>query len=100
MVSVGVEALRDGLPEYLRRVQEGETVLITAEGLVVATLSPPKASIPIPAGHPQAEGLAAGSVRPPALPKAGWTWRPRSLNLPPGTSQELLDELRKDSWEP
>ena len=89
-----------GCRSILRRVQEGETVLVTAEGLVVAALSPPKASIPIPAGHPQAEGLATGSVRPPALPKAGWTWRPRSLNLPPGTAQELLDDLRKDCWEP
>ena len=90
--------LRAGLSEYLQLVQQGETVLVTVGDEVIATMSPPPISIP--ADQPFARMIARGEASPPLLPKAGWTWRPRSLNLPPGTVEGLLDELRKDSWEP
>jgi antitoxin (DNA-binding transcriptional repressor) of toxin-antitoxin stability system len=41
MIAVGVRDLKAKLSEYLRRVREGETVLVTDRGVVVAELGPP-----------------------------------------------------------
>jgi prevent-host-death family protein len=41
MVAVGVRELKNRLSEYLRRVRQGETVLVTDRGTVVAQLTPP-----------------------------------------------------------
>jgi prevent-host-death family protein len=40
MTTVGVKDLKNRLSEYLRRVAEGERVLITDRGRPVATLAP------------------------------------------------------------
>jgi prevent-host-death family protein len=40
MTSVGVRELRDNLSEYLRRVRQGELVLITDRGRPIGELSP------------------------------------------------------------
>jgi len=53
MKTVGVRDLKNRLSEYLRRVQSGESVLVTDRGEVVAELLPPgqlKADPTIPAG--------------------------------------------------
>jgi antitoxin (DNA-binding transcriptional repressor) of toxin-antitoxin stability system len=100
MVTVSVEALRVGLADYLAKVQHGETVLVVADDVVVARLTPPSTPAPVAADHPFARLIEAGLATPALLPKAGWTWRPRSLNLPRGTAATLLEEVRKDSTEP
>ena len=41
MRSVGVRILKNQLSEYLRAVQNGETIAVTNHGAVVALLSPP-----------------------------------------------------------
>jgi len=40
MTSVGVRELRDNLSEYLRRVEQGELLLITDRGRPIGELSP------------------------------------------------------------
>lgn len=40
MTSIGVRELRDHLSEYLRRVREGELVVITDRGTPIGELSP------------------------------------------------------------
>lgn len=42
MIAIGVRDLKARLSEYLRRVREGETVLVTDRGVVVAELGPPR----------------------------------------------------------
>jgi antitoxin (DNA-binding transcriptional repressor) of toxin-antitoxin stability system len=42
MIAVGVRELKARLSEYLRRVREGETVLVTDRGVVVAEFGPPR----------------------------------------------------------
>ena len=42
MIAVGVRELKARLSEYLRRVRDGETVLVTDRGVVVAELGPPR----------------------------------------------------------
>ena len=41
MRAVGIRELKNRLSEYLRRVQEGERVLVTDRGRVIAELRPP-----------------------------------------------------------
>ena len=40
MASVGVRALRDNLSRYLRRVREGESLVITDHGKPIGELTP------------------------------------------------------------
>lgn len=67
MRAVGVREIKNKLSEYLRLVAEGETVLVTDRGRVVAQLAPP----PVPAPPPLSEDealrrlAAAGKVRLP-----------------------------------
>ena len=90
--------LKSRLSEYLRAVRQGATFLVTDRDQVVAELRPP---VPRPApreGPDQAlDNLAAaGEVTRARLGKAGWSWHPRGLRLPPGTAGALLDDLRSD----
>ena len=41
MASVGVRELRDNLSRYLRRVREGESLVITDHGKPIGELAPP-----------------------------------------------------------
>ncbi len=38
----------------------------------------------------------AGEVTRARRRKAGWSWKPRGLGLPPGTARRLLDWLRAE----
>ena len=46
MRAVGIREMKNKLSEYLRIVAEGETVLVTDRGRVVAQLAPPPAHAP------------------------------------------------------
>jgi len=65
MRAVGIREIKDKLSKYLGFVREGETVLVTDRGKVVAQLAPPPAYAP--ATHTDDEALsrlaAAGKVR-------------------------------------
>ncbi|HET7291157.1 MAG TPA: type II toxin-antitoxin system prevent-host-death family antitoxin [Vicinamibacteria bacterium] len=73
MASVGVRELRDNLSEYLRRVRQGELVVITDRGKPIGELGP------------AAEGRAIERAR--ALVRSGAaTWsggKPRGLSRAP-----------------
>ena len=51
-MDVSVRELRNGLSRYLRRVQRGESVLVTSRGKPIAHL------VPLPSVVPEAELLA------------------------------------------
>jgi prevent-host-death family protein len=76
MTRVGIRELRDSLRHYLRRVSEGERILITRRGRPVALLSPPNETKATQAAWRLVEmGLATwaggkprGSLDPPRLP--------------------------------
>jgi prevent-host-death family protein len=44
MTAIGVRALKNQLSRYLKRVQGGERLVVTARGKAVAILSPPSAT--------------------------------------------------------
>ena len=44
MTAIGIRALKTQLSRYLKRVQGGERLVVTAHGKAVAVLSPPSAT--------------------------------------------------------
>lgn len=96
MTSTGIRELKDNLSRYIRRVEAGERVAITAHGRVVAEL--------VPSGTRSKDGrrsrfdelVSAGVIRPPVEagdPLEAWP----DIRLPPGTAAELIDSDRGES---
>ncbi|MCB1058247.1 MAG: type II toxin-antitoxin system prevent-host-death family antitoxin [Acidobacteria bacterium] len=92
MEAVGLKALKNRLSEYVRRVESGETVLVTNRDRVVAELTPPRADrSPFLAEALLAEAVAKGWIRPPQVTTPE---PPEPVPLAP--LSELLAELRQD----
>lgn len=96
MASTGIRQLKDNLSRYIRRIEAGERIAVTAHGRVVAELVPPaKASRANRAGRYE-KLIATGVVRP-ALesgdPLEGWP----DIHRPPGTAAELIDSDRGET---
>lgn len=96
--TAGVREAKSHLSEYLRRVGEGETVLITDRGRVVAQLSPPARAPPAADTDEQrlADLVLTQSVRAPLVKKTSRTFMWKGLGKPKGTAQRTLDALRED----
>lgn len=93
MTSTGIRELKDNLSQYVRLVEAGERIAVTAHGRVVAELGPPAKATR--AGHRTRydELVATGVVRPPVEggdPLADWP----ALRLPAGTAAELIETDR------
>jgi prevent-host-death family protein len=75
MRAAGVRDIKNKLSEYLRLVAEGETVLVTDRGRVVAQLAPPPVMGPVTVSEDEAlqRLAAAGKLRLPArrIPSPG-----------------------------
>jgi len=86
MERIGVRELRQHASRYLDRVKSGETVEVTERGRLVALLVPPE-----PARNARERLIAEGRLIAASAP----------LRIPdrlvaPTTSEEILDDLRKD----
>jgi prevent-host-death family protein len=98
MQAIGVRELKARLSKYLRLVREGETVLITDRGEVIAEIRSRK---PPPDVPPELHGLwllaQQGLVR---LGKSniGKKYPPTGVCMPDGTSRRLLDAGREDRF--
>lgn len=96
MVEAGIRDVKNNLSAYIRRVEAGERIAVTAHGRVVAEIGPPGAHVRRALSNRLDELIEAGLARPPLesgdpladLPKRG---------LPPGTAAELLDADRDES---
>jgi antitoxin (DNA-binding transcriptional repressor) of toxin-antitoxin stability system len=96
MTSTGIRELKDNLSHYVRRIEAGERIAITAHGRVVAELGPPSTG----RGHRKLSRyddlVAAGVIRPPLEtgdPLADWP----DLRLPVGTASALIDGDRDEA---
>lgn len=99
MKVVGVKELKARLSEYIRLAKAGESILVTERNEVVAELRAARRQFPEGADQLEEilEALAAsGEVTRAAQSKRDWTWRSRGLDLPSGTADALLEELRRD----
>lgn len=87
--TVGVAELRQNLSRYLRRVENGERLLVTDRNRPVAELGPPPST-----GAALDRLIAEGRVSPPvrhSLP------RPVTLDGDPYALSRALDEVRGES---
>ncbi len=92
MRAVGLKILKNKLSEYVRLAAEGETVLVTDRGKVVAELVPPRTGRASLADDALlADAVREGWLTPPVLPQIGAP--PRS---PVARWEELLEELAAD----
>lgn len=96
MRSTGIRELKDNLSRYIRRIEAGERIAITAHGRVVAELVPPGATSKVGRRSRFDELIAAGVIRPPLEagdPTEDWP----DIRLPPGTAAELIDADRGET---
>jgi antitoxin (DNA-binding transcriptional repressor) of toxin-antitoxin stability system len=95
-MGTGIRDLRDNLSRYLRRIEAGERIAVTAHGRVVAELIPPGSDGRQFPGSRWDELIAAGVLHPPAErgdPFEDWP----DIRLPPGTAAELIDGDRGEA---
>lgn len=95
VASTGIRELKDNLSRYIRRIEAGERIAITAHGRVVAELVPPGTKTTGMASRFD-ELVASGVIRPPLEagdPTEDWP----AIALPPGTAAELIDADRGEA---
>ncbi len=92
MLAVGVRELKNRLSEYLRRVRNGEEILVTDRGEVIAELRSPclRVSLPYP-GLVEAVRTGRARLGKPNRPEL---YRPLGSVAPAGTAAELLEQER------
>ncbi len=96
MTSTGIRELKDNLSRYIRRIEAGERIAITAHGRVVAELGPPGTAATRSGSTRFEELVAAGVIRPPLEagdPTEDWP----DIRLPSGTAADLIDADRGEA---
>jgi prevent-host-death family protein len=95
-METGIRELRDNLSRYIRRVEAGQRIAVTAHGRVVAELVPPGTAARQAPGRQWDELIASGILHPPVEPGdpfEGWP----DIRLPPGTAALLVDADRGEA---
>jgi prevent-host-death family protein len=87
--TVGIGELRQNLSKYLKRVADGERLVVTDRNRPVAELGPPPTT-----GDDLDRLIAEGRVRPPRRP--GPIPRPHRALSDPYALSRALDEVRGD----
>ena len=94
-METGIRELKDNLSRYIRRIEAGERVVVTAHGRVVAELVPPAAG-----RHGRASRfdqlIASGLIIPPAEAGDPLENCPE-IGLPRGTAAALIDSGRDET---
>lgn len=93
MISTGIRELKDNLSRYIRRIEAGERIAITAHGRVVAELVPPGTATHTSPGSQWEALISGGTLHPPVEtgdPFEDWP----DIRLPRGTAAELIDADR------
>jgi len=96
MASTGIRELKDNLSRYIRRIEAGERIAVTAHGRVVAELVPPATASDAGRQGRYEKLIAAGVIRPalePGDPLEDWP----DIRLPRGTAAQLIDSDRGDT---
>jgi antitoxin (DNA-binding transcriptional repressor) of toxin-antitoxin stability system len=99
-METGVRELRDNLSRYIRLAGQGERVVVTAHGRIVAELVPPDSVL---AGGTREPGhvselarlIASGAVTPPAEDGDPLEDCP-AIRLAPGSAADLIDSDRDE----
>jgi prevent-host-death family protein len=92
-METGIRELKDNLSRYIRRVEAGQRIAVTAHGRVVAEIVPQGTATSKAPGSRWDELSAAGILHPPVEtgdPFEDWP----DIRLPRGTAAELIDADR------
>lgn len=95
-METGIRRLKDNLSRYIRRIEAGERVSVTAHGRVVAELVPPGHGARTSPRSRWDELIAAGILHPPVEagdPFKDWP----EIRLAPGTAADLIDSDRGEA---
>jgi antitoxin (DNA-binding transcriptional repressor) of toxin-antitoxin stability system len=94
-METGIRELRDNLSRYIRRVEAGERVQVTAHGRVVAEFVTPGFA---PQRYSSELGrlIASGAITPPSETGDALENCP-DIRLAPGTAATLIDSDRDES---
>ena len=95
-VQTGIRKLKDNLSRYIRRIEGGERISVTAHGRVVAELVPQGDAARTSPTSRWEELIAAGVLHPPAEagdPFEDWP----DIRLPRGTAADLIDSDRGEA---
>ena len=99
MEPIGIRELKNNLSHYVRKVESGQRISVTAHGRVVAELVPPGSRVTAKRRREQSryEQLVADGVVRPAV-ETGDPFEGHDLEplMAPGEGQALLDWLRGD----
>lgn len=101
MEPIGIRELKNNLSHYVRQVEGGKRISVTAHGRVVAELVPPGTGATVGRGKKLSryeQLVADGLIRPALeegdpLPDDGL-----QIKLSSGTVQELIDWTREDKF--
>ena len=94
-METGIRELRNNLSRYIRRIEAGERVVITARGRVVAELVPPGAVSRSPTR--QFDRLVASGVITPPIEDGDPLEGCPEIRLPSGTATDLIDSDRGEA---
>jgi len=92
VIAVGLKTLKNKLSEYVRRVQAGETILITDRERVVAELVPPRST----RADAVSDAMLAQAIRDGLLTPATLGSGPLPATTPVGSLHEVLTGLDAD----
>jgi prevent-host-death family protein len=91
-METGIRELKDNLSRYIRRIEMGERIVVTAHGRIVAELVPPVADRK--GRTSQFDRLvASGAITPPTESGDPLEGCPE-IRLDPGTAAALIDSDR------
>ena len=90
-MEIGIRELKNNLSQYIRRVEAGERVVVTAHGRVVAELVRPCGA----ADGQLAQMIASGVVRTPVENGDPLEGSPE-IRLPAGTAASLINGDRDE----
>jgi prevent-host-death family protein len=96
MISAGIRQLKNNLSHYVRQVEAGERVAVTAHGRVVAEIVPPRFGAVTGEATRYEQLVAAGTIEPAAQPDAPPPEWP-DIRLRPGTAAGLIDADRGET---
>jgi prevent-host-death family protein len=97
MKTAGIRELKNHLSAYIREVENGETVLVTDRGRVVAELRPPgerERAAPPPGNLAYRRLVHAGMLRPAARARSVRLADRPVYRLARGMAQDLVDQER------
>lgn len=99
MKTVGLRELKNGLSRYVQEVRQGEEILVTDRGQVVAELRPPTPPEARRVLHPGIAALARRGLLTPGTPGTPMQYARLPALMPAGGALRLLAAERGEQGE-